>query len=216
MGVPVIVYGKSGAGKSYSMKGFGPSEVPLCNCMGKPLPFKGRFEHTGKMLNATKILESVRKAITDYGCKSIVIDDAGYIMTAMFMTGHRDKRGGNQFDLYNDIGDSMWQLMRSIMALPEDVIVYLLMHESISDTGECRIRTIGRLLEDKVCLEGMCTIVIHAVMDENGHSFRVQASSGDVAKSPEGMFTSDTIPNNLKAVDEAIRAYYELSAASAN
>ena len=215
MGVPVIVYGKSGAGKSYSLKGFGAGEIALCNCMGKPLPFRGKFEHTARMLNAAKILESVRKAVAEFGCKSIVIDDAGYIMTDMFMTGHRDKRGGNQFELYNDIGDSMWHLIRSIMALPQDVIVYLLMHESTNDAGESRIRTIGRLLEDKVCLEGMCTIVIHAVLDENGHSFRVQASSGDVAKSPEGMFASDSIPNNLKAVDDAIRGYYELGAPSA-
>lgn len=216
MGVPVIVYGKSGAGKSFSIKSFSPRDVMLCNCLGKPLPFKGSYPLSCKLLSPASILEGIRKATTEHHVKSVIIDDAGYIMTNMFMTGHRDKHAGNQFDLYNDIGDVFWQLLRSIMALPEDIIVYLMMHENTADNGECRIRTIGRLLDEKVCLEGMCTIVIHAIADTNGHRFRVQTSSEDVAKSPEGMFDSEEIPNDLKDVDQAIRSYYELNNSTIN
>lgn len=215
MGFPVIVYGKSGAGKSFSLKNFSSKDIMLCNCLGKPLPFKGKYTYTCKVLSPSTILEAIQKAYVEHAIRSMVVDDAGYIMTQMFMTGHRDKRGSNQFDLYNDIGDVFWQMMRSIMALPDDVIVYLMMHETISDSGECKIRTIGRLLEDKVCLEGMCTIVLHAVSDTNGHRFRVQAGSDDIAKSPEGMFPADEISNDLKAVDDAIRAYYDMSGIAA-
>ena len=209
MGIAVLVYGKSGSGKSDSLKNFGSEDIILVNCVGKPLPFRGKFKRT---INTTNIatLDAVFAKAVESNVPSIVIDDAGYIMTELFMRGHRSKAGASSFELYNDIGDTYWNLFEKIRKLPENIIVYIVMHESSNDYGEVKLRTIGKLLDDKVCIEGLCTICIHAVSDAGGHRFRVQAGNGDIAKSPEGMFESDEIPNDLKAVDEAIREYYEI------
>ena len=61
--------------------------------------------------------------------KAAVIDDAGYLLTNTFMRGHSaPKSGSSSFDLYNDIADSFWDLLRFIQNdLPEDVIVYIIM-----------------------------------------------------------------------------------------
>lgn len=210
MGIPVLVYGRSGAGKTYSLRNFPADELLLCSCLTKPLPFKGRYQYTYCPPSLAKAMEAARRAIEKHGIRSIVLDDAGYYMTRAFMEGHRDKRGSSQYELYNDIGDAYWHLLLAIMALPEDVIVYLIMHETTTDSGECRIRTIGRLLDEKVCLEGMSSVVLHAVTDSTGHHFRTQATAGDIAKSPDGMFLTQEIPNDLKFVDDAIRAYYDI------
>ena len=138
-----------------------------------------------------------------------VIDDAGYLMTSQFMAGHsQPKKGASSFDLYNDIADGFWKLIREIKALPDDVNVYLMMHEETNDYGDTRLRTIGKLLNDKVCIEGMSTIVLRCVTVGKDHMFRTQTDGSDITKTPEEMFVESTVENDLKAVDDAIRAYY--------
>lgn len=206
----VIVFGKSGVGKSKSLFGFGADEIVLVKCVDKPLPFKGKFAKTCKSTSAADITALIKRCYEQYGIKSFVIDDAGYLMTSMFMNGHRAKSGSSSFDLYNDIGDAYWRMFTELGSLPEEVIVYMMMHETSNDYGEVKLRTIGKLLDEKICLEGLCTIVIHAVVVDGEHIFRVQAGNGDIAKSPEGMFDSTEIPNDLKLVDTKIREYYEM------
>lgn len=210
MGIPIMCYGKSGAGKSYSLNGFKGDEIVYFNTMGKPLPFRGRLPMEIKRVTDYRKLMSLLKKSAERA-KVIVIDDAGYLQTSMFMAGHsQPKKGSTSFDLFNDISDSMWQLMLWIIdELAEDVRVYLMFHEMSNDYGEVKVRTIGKLLDEKCCLEGMCTIVLHAVVDGDRHVFRVQASGMDIAKSPAGMFAEETIDNDLKKVDDAIKEYYE-------
>ena len=141
-----------------------------------------------------------------------VLDDAGYLLTNTFMRGHSaPKSGSSSFDLYNDIADAFWGLLRFIQdELPEDVIVYLLMHEATSDYGETKLRTIGRLLDEKVCVEGMVSIALRCMVEGDRHYFRTQSSGMDISKSPEGMFEAE-IENDLKAVDTRIREYWGLA-----
>lgn len=209
MGVPVIVYGKSGCGKSYSLKNFQKDEIVFFNTVNKPLPFRGKFDITAHIMEAKKLTEKIVKA-SDAGHKRIVVDDAGYIMTNLYMSGHRNKSASSVFDLFNDIGDAIYNMFSAVInSIPADCVVYFIFHEMKGDTGDVKIRTIGKLLDEKVCLEGMSILVIHAVVEDGEHIFRVQANDVDIAKSPEGMFDKDEIPNDLKAVDESIRAYYE-------
>ena len=93
--------------------------------------------------------------------------------------------------------------------LPEDVIVYILMHETTSDFGETKLRTIGKLLDEKVCIEGMVTICLRCMVEGDRHFFRTQSSGADISKSPEGLFDLE-IENDLKCVDDAIRKYWNL------
>ena len=207
MGECVFVYGKSGSGKSRSLINFGEDEIFLVNTIGKRLPFRSKFKYEIKTDDFSKIVNGLRKMPT----KTAVIDDSGYLMTNAFMRGHSaPKSGSSTFDLYNDIADSFWSLITIIKnELPDDVIVYMIMHEDTTDYGETKLRTIGKLLSEKVCIEGMSTVVLRCVVRDGKHLFLTQSDGNDISKSPEGMFELE-IENDLKFVDDSIRSYWGL------
>ena len=209
MGKFVIIYGRSGTGKSRSLKNFGKDELFLVNVEGKELPFRGKFKYTMISDNVDAIGEALQTMTT----KSAVIDDCGYIMTHRFMREHREMTGNKQFTMYNDIADDIYKLIRITKHLDDDKIVYFVFHEDMNDAGITIIRTLGKLLDSKVCIEGMATIVLHSMFDGQKYYFKAQNSGSDIAKSPEGMFDAVDIPNDLKSVDDAIRAYYEMEEA---
>ena len=212
MGKCVIIYGKSGSGKSRSLKNFEEDEIFLVQTIDKDLPFRQRFKYTIQTDNISTIING----LTRMPVHTAVIDDAGYLMTNAFMRGHSaPKKGSSSFDLYNDIADSFWGLLMSISKLPQEIIVYVIMHEQTSDYGETKLRTIGKLLDEKVCLEGMVTVALRCVTDGNRHYFRTQSDGQDISKSPEDMLPLE-MENDLKAVDTAIREYYGLTGGEQN
>lgn len=206
MGIPVLIYGKSGAGKSRSLKNFKSDEIYLVNVIGKQLPFRGNFKYVTTSDKAESIMNGLAK-MNEKGIKVAVIDDFGYIMTNLFMRNHGS---GDQFKLYNQIGDTIWNFINYVQsaAVAPDAIVYMIMHEDVNDDGTNKLRTIGKLLDQKVCIEGMCTIVLHALVKGDRHIFETQSNGATIAKSPEGMFPEAEIENDLKAVDDAIRSYW--------
>lgn len=214
MGRTIIVYGKSGSGKSRSLKGFARDEIFLVNVTGKDLPFRDSFLYTYISDNVPAIIKSMQNMTNPQwpdSVKTVVIDDAGYLMTNAFMRGHSaPKKGASSFDLYNDIADNFFQLITSIKDLPDDVNVYIVMHEETSDYGETKLRTIGKLLDQKVCIEGLCTIVIRCLTEGTRHYFRTQSDGSDISKSPEEMLPLE-MENDLKKVDDEIRGYYGLT-----
>lgn len=210
MGQIVLIYGRSGSGKSRSLKGFAEDEILLCNVEKKALPFKGSFKYV-----CTKDdINVICGQLTKMPCKTAVIDDAGYLLTNTFMRSHSAGRKGSAvYDLYNDIADGYWGLFKHIKdKLPNDVIVYIIMHEDVNDSGIAKLKTIGKLLDDKVCLEGMVTVCLRCMSDKGHHFFRTQTDGLDITKSPEGMFDELEIDNDLKAVDTKIREYWGLNA----
>lgn len=202
MAEAIIVYGKSGAGKSRSLKNFKEDEIFYVNVTDKRLPFNKKFKYTSTTDDIDTILEGVKKM----PCKIAVIDDAGYIMTNLFMAGHGK---GDQFKLYNDIADKMWKLILGIKSMPnsKDKTVYLVFHEDKGDQGDSKLLTIGKLLDQKCNLEGLCTIVLHCMVKAGKHIFLTNSDGYDIAKSPEGMFDME-IDNDLKFVDDTVRKYY--------
>lgn len=206
MAEPVIVYGKSGTGKSTSLRNFQAGEVGLVNVIGKRLPFRNSFPQV-----CTTDYAKVKELIEKSKAKSIVVDDAGYLITDMFMSRHANAGKGNGvFALYNDIGDEFYKLLRFVSELPDqDKIVYLMLHEDTDDMGNSKIKTIGKLLDEKVTIEGMVSIVLHSTVTEDDYTF--QTNGNGIVKSPPGMFESENIPNDLKAVDTAIREYWGMA-----
>ena len=209
MATPVLIMGRSGSGKSASLRNF-DRDLFVINVTKKPLPFKTN-EHL-KIYNCSeylKIKDALSKAY-EKGIKSAVIDDAGYLMTEKYMTGHRQLKGNQAFELYNEIADNFYNLIRYVTDnLPEDMIVYVIMHEDMNDMGYSKPKTIGKLLDDKVCVEGMFTIVLHAMKLDGKYVFATNTDGLDVTKSPIGMFETDYIDNDLAKVDEIIRTYYK-------
>lgn len=207
MAIPVLIIGKSGAGKSASLRNCVGKDFAAIKALNKPFPFKGKIPSA-----VTDDYSKIMKALITNPAKSIVIDDAGYLITNMFMNGHSNAGAGNAvFGFYNKLADHFWNLIQFIQnSVPEDKIVYLIMHEDTDDFGNVKAKTIGKLLDEKVCVEGLFTIVLRCVSDNGQHKFITQADGGAVSKSPMGMFDSLEIDNDLALVDEKIRDYYGL------
>ena len=208
MATPVLIIGKSGAGKSTSMRNCaGNDDWNLIRVLNKPLPFKGKINGW-----PTDDYQMVMKCLFSSKAHNIVIDDAGYLITNTFMRGHSNTGAGNaQFQFYNQMADNYWNLIMFIInKLPPDKIVYVMMHEQQDDFGNIRPKTIGKLLDEKVTIEGMFTIVLRAVKDSQGYAFITQAEDMAVSKSPMGMFESERIDNDLLLVEKSIRGFYEI------
>lgn len=206
MAIPVLIIGKSGSGKSASMMNLDLAKTALISVLGKPLPFKGKFDQvvTDDSAKIVGIIKAAKRPI-------VVVDDVGYTMTNMFMRDHAAGGGGNAvFSLYNNIGDKFWNMIEAVRKIPEDKRVYFIMHEEQNDFGNVRPKTIGKMIDEKVCLEGMFTICLRCIVSNGKHVFRTQSDGLDVAKTPIGMFDDLEIPNDIALVDKAICEYYEI------
>lgn len=210
MGCPIIIYGESGSGKTRSLKNFAEDEILYINVENKPLSFRGKFKYSAKTDKINSICNQL-SAMVEAGVKTAVVDDSTYIMTHLFMSKHSGMKMNDIYEIYNQIASSMYQLFQFIKTnLPDDVIVYVIMHEDSNDKGVASVQTLGKLLSQKVNLPGMVTITLHCIIDNNEHLFRVRSDGFDIAKSPEDMFEADTVPNDLKMIDKTIRDYYGL------
>ena len=199
--VPVLLIGKSGTGKSASLRNFKKDEIAIANVLGKPLPFKSDIE-APKVDDYKIILKAIEK--TDK--KVIVIDDAGYLLTNEFMK----KSSIKGYDKYNEMANNFFELINGIKAVEGGKTVYLIMHEDIDEFGNVKPKTIGKLLDDKVNIQGMFTVCLRSMYENDKYIFRVKTNGQDCVKTPIGMFKEDEIENDLKLVDEKIREYYDL------
>ncbi|MDR0402140.1 MAG: AAA family ATPase [Treponema sp.] len=208
MAIAVLIMGKSGSGKSSSMRNFKDEKIALINVLNKPLPFKGKFTST----MATDDYGRIKNALRSASKKSVVIDDASYLITNQFMRGHSSAGKGNGvFSLYNDLGDQFWQLIEFIKTLPPEKIVYVVMHEEQSELGMIKPKTIGKMLDEKVCVEGQFAIVLRSVFIDGNYCFRTKTDGSDVTKTPMGLFDDELISNDLEYVDREIRDYYGIA-----
>ena len=199
--VPVLLIGKSGSGKSASMRNFKKDEIAIANVLGKPLPFKSDLE-APKVDDYNIILKAIQK--TDK--KVIVIDDANYLITNEFM----NKSSVKGFDKYNEMGNNFFNLINGIKNIEGGKTVYLIMHEDTDDEGNVKPKTIGKLLDDKVNIQGMFTICLRSMFDNGNYIFRLKTNGQDCVKTPIGLFEEEQMENDLKLVDDKIREYYEL------
>lgn len=204
MAQKVLILGDSGTGKSASLRNFAPEEVFVINTAGKPLPFKNHFETYTPSFN--RLTADVLKAMDSTKKKVIVIDDAQYIMSFQYM--RRIKENG--WDKWNDIQGDFFNIVEHSKELPEDVVVYFLSHLQRDDEGHEKIKTMGKMLDEKITIEGLFTIVLKTVVKDGQYFFVTQNSGLDTVKSPIGMFPSYAIDNDLKYVDTKIRNYYEI------
>lgn len=206
MGLPILVIGKSGMGKSASLRNFDKDKLGVVNVLGKALPFQNDFNTI-----QTDNYSQIKQILLGSKVNTLVIDDAGYLITNQFMRGHAGGKGSSIFDLYNQMGDNFWELINFISyQLPNNKIVYLFMHEDKNELGDIKPKTIGRMLDEKVCVEGMFTIVLRAVKDDGNYVFSTQSNGFDVAKTPIGLFDKQYIDNDLRRITNEIRRYYKM------
>ena len=204
MAQKVLILGDSGTGKSASMRNFSEGEVFVINSAGKPLPFRSHFESITPSFNT--LTSDIMKALKSTNKKVIVIDDVQYILSFPMM--RRIKESG--WDKWNDIQGDFFNIIQACDDLPEDVIVYFLSHLQRTDDGHEKIKTVGKMLDEKITIEGLFTVVLKTIVADGKYYFQTQNSGMDTVKSPIGMFDTYAIDNDLKYVDTKIRNYYEI------
>lgn len=202
MGLPVLILGETGSGKSYSIKNMNPEEVGIFAVEKSYLPFKKDFK-VAKHANYDLIM----KVLKEPQLKAYIIDDSQYLLVnEMF-----DKAKDSGYGKFTDIALHFRNLIHYINHnLPDDVIVYFLHHtEQDSNTGKIKAKTVGKMLDNQLTVEGCFNIALLCSVEGTEHYFITQSDGYTTAKSPEGMFDL-RIPNDIKAVDETIRNYYGL------
>lgn len=200
MATITLILGESGTGKSTSLRNFKEGEIAIVNAAGKPLPFRGKFETLNDDIDFRHIVQFCKNT----KAKTIIIDDCQYIMSFQYM--HRIKENG--WDKFNDIQGDFFNLIEFAKHLPEDVTVYFLSHLETKEDGRQKVKTIGKMLDEKITIEGLFTTVLKTYVADGKYFFVTQNSGMDTVKSPMGMFPSYAIDNDLKYVDDKIRNYY--------
>lgn len=199
MGIPVLILGESGSGKSASMRNFDVGEVGIFNVASKPLPFRKKIP---KADGATYGM--IAGALQNPKLKKYVIDDSQYLLCfEMFATAKETGYGK-----FTDMALHFYNLIQQVIkGTPDDVVVYFLHHVDTTADGKIKAKTIGKMLDEKLTIEGLFSIVLLCQTDGTSHKFITQSDGFTTAKSPIGMFDRE-IDNDLKMVDEEIRKYY--------
>ena len=198
--------GESGSGKSASLRNFAPNEISVFNVTSKPLPFKQGKTKIPKIDNAT--YADIANALANPNKRAYVIDDAGYLLS--FEMFKRANETG--YSKFTDMAKNFFDMLDFINTkLPNDIIVYITMHtEDDSEMHRVKVKTIGKMLDQNLKIEGLFSIVLRAVQTEDGYKFVTRDDMVSTAKSPIGMWEEDMIDNDLKAVDATIREYYDM------
>ncbi len=201
MGIPVMIFGESGSGKSTSLRNFKAGEVSVINVSKKPLPFRS----TGIAVVNANDYRQIEALLLRGKNKSVVIDDATYLLVDEFM--RTAKMAG--FQKFTDMALNFYNLIRLVIdKLPPDKIVYFMGHVDTDVNGKEHFKTIVKLLDEKVTPEGLFTIVLKTEVTDRMYRFATQTNGADTVKSPMGMFDDLYIENDLQFVDKKIREFY--------
>ena len=200
MAIKTLICGLSGTGKSTSARNL--KDVAVVNPVNKPLPFKNKFEMLNGVTESKEIVEFMKNTTK----KVIIVDDFQYLLSIPYM--RRIKEAG--WDKYNDFASNYFDIINVCDELPDDVTVYFMTHTETLEDGTETVKLIGKLLREKICIEGLFTTVLKTMVNDGKYYFITQNNGHDNVKSPLGMFNSYAIDNDLNYVDEKIRNYYEI------
>ncbi len=201
MAIPVLILGESGSGKSTSLRNFSEDEVGIFNVAKKPLPFRKKFK-----VSNTSDYNVIKNGIARSKLNTFVIDDSQCLLS--FSLFKRAKEVG--YNKFTEIALDFYDLIRFIIDnLPENKIVYFLHHSEQTEQGIIKAKTVGKMLDNQLCVEGQFAIVLLCMTDGQNHWFETQSDGFTTAKSPMDMFES-RIDNDLKLVDTKIREYWNL------
>lgn len=209
-----MILGQSGTGKSTSLRNLDPAKVLLIQSVKKPLPFRStgkgwepisKENPSGNVFvtdDAAKIVGAIQRTNREI----IVIDDFQYVMAIEFM--HRSAEKG--YEKFTEIGRHAFDVVMTSIKAADNKRVYILSHTQENENGRTSIKTIGRMLDEKITLEGLVTICLQTAVINGQYVFTTQNSGMNTVKSPMGLFDQEHIPNDLAAVDAAICDYYNI------
>ena len=202
MGIPVLILGESGTGKSTSLRNFEPGEIGIFNVASKPLPFRKKLP----VVNGATY-GKIQKALAEPSRKSYAIDDSQYLLAFEFF----DRAKETGYNKFTDIALHFRNLIQLVITgTSADCIVYFLHHTETGPDGSLKAKTIGKMLDEKLTVEGLFSVVLLCRVEKGRYYFQTQSEGISTAKSPMDMFPAE-MDNDLKQVDAAIRAYWGLT-----
>lgn len=213
MSIATLIIGESGTGKSTSLRNVKPEEALLIQAVRKPLPFRSKdwklatSENPQGSIFVCDQSDKIVKAMHRTQRKLIFLDDFQYVLANEYMR-RSEERG---FDKFSDIGRHAWDILNAAKDLPNDVRVYILAHSQTEENGRTKVKTIGKMLDEKITVEGMFSIVLRTQVINGNYLFSTKNNGSDTVKSPIGLFESEHIENDLQAVDSAICDYYGIN-----
>lgn len=213
MSTAVLILGESGTGKSTSLRNLPPAKALLIQAIRKPLPFKAKgWKVRASLKDDGNVFQTddailMEKLLRQSPHEIVVIDDFQYVMANEYMR----RTGEKGYEKFTDIGKNAWNVLTAASELAPNRRVYILSHTATDELGRTKIKTIGKMLDEKITLEGMVTIVLRTQVRDGHYTFATQNNGSDTTKSPMGMFSDQFIENDLAAVDAAICDYYEIA-----
>lgn len=214
MSIATLVLGASGTGKSTSLRNLDPSNTLLIQCINKPLPFRASDwkpctkENPDGNVVRTSNPAAILRAMKNSKQEVVVIDDYQAVLVNEMMARSTEKG----YEKFTDIAKGAWEVFNTAGALSEHRRVYILAHTQSDDHGQIRMKTVGRMVDEKIVPEGYFTIVLRTEVINSQYLFSTQTNGQDCCKSPMGMFQEQHIPNDLHAVDAAIAEFYGIAA----
>lgn len=210
MSYATMILGQSGTGKSTSLRNMNPAETLLIQMVAKPLPFKNKewkpVKDGGNILvtnNSDSIVAAMNKTQRDV----IIIDDLQYLLATEFMNRAHEKG----YDKFTEMARHYYDVVMASTLLPENKRVYLLSHTDQNELGQVKAKTIGKLLDEKITIEGLLTIVLRTHVINGQYVFSTKNNGSDTVKTPMGMFEDEHIENDLMLVDKSIKEYYDIN-----
>lgn len=215
MGRVIGIMGESGSGKTTAMRTLDPKTTFYLDCDMKGLSWKGwRTQYNAKNMNywKTDMVQSVQSMLDKINTdekfkkvKTVVIDTLNGLMVADEVRRMKEKN----FDKWVDLAQCIWGLLDQCHKLRDDLTVILICHSQTQKEDDgytfTRIKTSGKKL-DKLCIESKLTTVLHAEAKDGEYILRTHANNS-TAKTPMGAFESDEVPNDMKAVLDALKEY---------
>ena len=213
MSIAVLVLGPSGSGKSYSLRNLDPEQTIVVQPIKKPLPFKSlgwklrtKEDPTGSRYHSDDAV-NIEKAMRRTDRDIIIVDDYQAVLTNQLM--RRSTETG--FQKFADIGRGAWDIFTAAGDLADHKRVYIMAHTHTDEAGQVRMRTVGKMVDEKIVPEGYFTIVLRAELINDQHVFATQTNGQDCAKSPPGMFDGHHIPNDIAEIDRLICEFYSIN-----
>jgi len=206
-----LILGESGSGKSTSTRNLDPKSTFILNVLDKPLPFRGyksKYNIESKNYHASDDYRSILNYILAINERRpeinvLILDDFQYLMANEFM-GRSSERG---FDKFTEIAAHAWQIIMALTETRADLRCFVLTHSDLDAQGKSKIKTIGKMLDDKIALEGMFTVILHSMVVDDQYKFLTQNDGSHMAKSPMTMFNEKLIDNDLVSVIRQMSEY---------
>lgn len=214
MSIASMILGQSGTGKTTSLRHMNPADTLLIQVINKPLPFRSKdwkpVTKDGGNIMTLNSSDAICSAMRKTSRPIIVVDDLQYLLATEFM----ERAYETGYAKFTEMAKHYYDVLTCAASLPAHKRVYLLSHTDTTDAGQVKAKTIGKLLDEKITVEGLVTIVLRTHAINGQYVFSTRNNGSDTVKSPLGLFEDDHIPNDLAAVDAAITEYYELSKAA--